>query len=278
MRLKEAQLLGILAIIAILIIVLCMWGSGPNLEGVARVEVGETPESANLGARDIVEGMRGVHNVAPEEAETSDDDVVRVDITGSGLPPVDESRGLGAEELVGSESVSGFFDDEETRSERLREELVEWPEPTEPPIRPRPASRVHVVLKGDTLWEISAQYYGTASLEKCKTIVRANRPLIQDVNSTLQPGMRLVIPGLDEAPARTVASQGEQPPLLSGTTGSSAAGSGGRHYVVKKGDKLWNIAQELYDDPQQWKKILAANSDLIKKPEDLRPDMSLSIP
>ena len=281
MRLKEAQLLGILAIIAILIIVLCMWGSGPKMEGVARVEAGQTPgasgESADLGARGILEDMqdqRDVHDMALDETGASDDDVARLDIEGSIPAPGDTSRGFGADALARSESARDFFDDEEARSERVgRQDPAEESEPTGPRARPRPASRVHVVQKGDTLWDISAQYYGTPSRSKVETIVRANRPLIQNVDSTLQPGMRLVIPSLDGPPARTVASQGDQPALLSG-----AAGSGTRHYVVKKGDELWNIAQELYGDPQQWKKILEANSDLIKKPEDLRPDMRLSIP
>ena len=56
----------------------------------------------------------------------------------------------------------------------------------------RPAvPRIHVVLKGETLSEISYRYYGT--LSEWQKILSANRTVIKDVKN-LRPGMRLIIP------------------------------------------------------------------------------------
>jgi nucleoid-associated protein YgaU len=48
--------------------------------------------------------------------------------------------------------------------------------------------------------------------------------------------------------------------------------------VVQKGDTLWEIAQKFYDDPRAWEKVLEANSHLIKKAKDIRPQMRLVLP
>jgi nucleoid-associated protein YgaU len=59
-----------------------------------------------------------------------------------------------------------------------------------------------------------------------------------------------------------------------------AAGSlgGGRTYTVKSGDSLSKIAKELYGDASQWKKIHAANADLIRDPDKIQPGWQLQIP
>lgn len=59
-----------------------------------------------------------------------------------------------------------------------------------------------------------------------------------------------------------------------GSTGSL----GGRSYVVKSGDSLSKIAKEVYGDASQWKKIHAANADLIKDPDKIQPGWTLNLP
>ena len=56
--------------------------------------------------------------------------------------------------------------------------------------------------------------------------------------------------------------------------GALAAGT----YTVKSGDTLSKIAKEVYGDPLQWKKIQAANADLIRDPDKIQPGWTLQIP
>ncbi|MFA6715172.1 MAG: LysM peptidoglycan-binding domain-containing protein [Victivallales bacterium] len=49
-------------------------------------------------------------------------------------------------------------------------------------------------------------------------------------------------------------------------------------YVVQKNDTLWKIAKKLYNDGTQWKKIQAANDDILKGTSRVMPGMTLRIP
>ena len=53
------------------------------------------------------------------------------------------------------------------------------------------AQKYHIVLKGETLSEISYKYYGSAS--KWKNILESNKETIKDANK-ITPGMKLIIP------------------------------------------------------------------------------------
>jgi nucleoid-associated protein YgaU len=53
---------------------------------------------------------------------------------------------------------------------------------------------------------------------------------------------------------------------------------GGKSYTVKTGDTLSKIAKEFYGDASQWKKIQAANADLIRDPDKIQPGWNLTIP
>jgi len=53
---------------------------------------------------------------------------------------------------------------------------------------------------------------------------------------------------------------------------------GGRSYTVKAGDTLSKIAKDTYGDASQWKKIHAANADLIKDPDKIQPGWTLQLP
>jgi tetratricopeptide (TPR) repeat protein len=60
---------------------------------------------------------------------------------------------------------------------------------------PAPAGgRVHVVVKGDSIYNLAARYYGTGSLAHERLIVQANRGLLESEKSTLKLGMQLRIP------------------------------------------------------------------------------------
>ena len=57
-----------------------------------------------------------------------------------------------------------------------------------------------------------------------------------------------------------------------------AAGGTGRSYRVKSGDTLSKIAKDAYGDASKWKKIQAANADLIRDPDKIQAGWTLQIP
>jgi nucleoid-associated protein YgaU len=117
--------------------------------------------------------------------------------------------------------------------------------------------RTHVVSKGETLGDISKQYFGTTT--KWKAIVEAN-PGVRPEN--LKVGQSLVIP-------EGVAS-------VSTSGGSSAPAAGGNTYTVKSGDTLESIAASTLGKKSAWKQIVEANPGL--KPTSLRVGQQLAIP
>lgn len=269
MRLKEAQLLGILAIIAVLIIVLCMWGSGPESDAVATLKEGEAtlpPEQQGpdtSSAQDLLhelEGLGGEQASEPLEGSEPTEGTGTFGIWGSGVRETQEG-GVGAPP-----------DPEPVPLPVAPDPKIDVAPP--PPVKKDQAPpKVHVVKKGETLWDISRQYYGAPSMKKTKIIHDANKALIPNPSRDLRPDMRLVIPSLDETRVGSASGGRDQRSLLSGT-----GEPGKKSYVVQKNDTLWGIAQRLYGDPTAWKKILAANSGVLKKATDLKEDMRLTLP
>ncbi len=125
-----------------------------------------------------------------------------------------------------------------------------------PPPPATPTEKTHVVAKGDTLGDISRQYYGTTKYwEKIKD---ANKV---DPNGLLV-GQKLIIPAI-----AVDTSTGTGTP----TDGSSSAGL----YVVKKGDSYYRIAEHELGDPSRAKDIETLNGI---GPEDLRVGQKLKLP
>jgi 5'-nucleotidase len=58
--------------------------------------------------------------------------------------------------------------------------------------------------------------------------------------------------------------------------GPVSAPSGGKTYIVKRGDTLWGLAQRTYGDGKQYRKILAANPNI--KGEQLNVGQKIVIP
>ncbi len=83
----------------------------------------------------------------------------------------------------------------------------------------QPASVTHVVVRGDTAWDLAAAYGVTVS-----DLSRANS---LDAAATIRIGQTLVIPGVAGSPAAPTAS-----PSPSSTA-----------YAVRSGDTLWSIAR-----------------------------------
>ena len=82
----------------------------------------------------------------------------------------------------------------------------------------------------------------------------------------------------DAAAVRDVLQQTSVPSSRSTGPRPAPAQSAVRSYVVKRGDSLSSIAQKMYGDAGQWRKIYEANRDKMPKPESLRLGLTLIIP
>ncbi|HJS43631.1 MAG TPA: LysM peptidoglycan-binding domain-containing protein [Gemmatimonadales bacterium] len=59
---------------------------------------------------------------------------------------------------------------------------------------------------------------------------------------------------------------------------SSTSNNGSRTYVVVKGDSLSAIAQRVYGDTKEWRRIYDANRDIIRDPDLIYPGQTLRLP
>jgi LysM repeat protein len=264
MKLKEAQMLGILALIAVGIILLCMWGGEEEVATSGFGEAGGPPDieaSLEPSIADLYQDLMREDEPARQEAPVSRVEETTVQI--GGLGPHEQIRPT--EEAVIRRVI------EETAPEEIpltpRREAVEEPAPHVAPA-PAPRPRTHVVERGETLSEISQKHYGTST--KWQDVLKANRNVVTDPR-LLRPGMKLKIPVLAD-----VASAGSSRPALNAA--ASAAPTASRTYTVQKGDTLFRIAMKCYDDGTRWRDIQEANRQAVDDPKKLRPGMVLLIP
>jgi LysM repeat protein len=75
------------------------------------------------------------------------------------------------------------------------------------------------------------------------------------------------------APGATAAGRSETPPPA-----APAGQTPVRTYEVQPGDSLSSIAQRFYGSPNEWRKIFAANQDVLPNPDRLTPKLVLRIP
>ena len=64
----------------------------------------------------------------------------------------------------------------------------------------------------------------------------------------------------------------------SSTAPSDSSNESGRSYVVKPGDSLSKIAQQVYGNMNDWRKIYDANREIIKDPDLIHPGQTLRLP
>lgn len=252
MRMKEAQTLGILFLIAVGIIMLCMWGGG-------------SPVAAPNTDNDLAD-LQPVVDDGPRVADvTPTRDEQQPIVPGGERPRVRQSRpwterGADLPES-GDPADIGMRADPETGADA-----------PEPPRRPR----YHVVAKGEVLTDISQHYYGTTRY--WKKLVEANENL--DPNR-MSIGARIRIPYEDEITERAVPVTVEQTtpaPEASGSSNVALSASDARSYTVQKGDNLWKIAEREYGSGAHWKKIRDANLALLRGSDAVKPGMTLKIP
>jgi len=264
MKLKEAQMLGILALLAVGTVLLCMWGGDdvPDEGGLAQADeqlLG--PADLQPSVRELIEELMAGEEPPMPAPEPQ-------------LPPASVVIGGATAPTPPTEEWAIRTVIEQTAPVEIPL-MPRRPEPgataPAPPARPAQAAPLkpvfHVVQKGDTLSEISQQYYGTC--RHWRAIQKANAALVPD-SALLRLGMRLRIPVLDDD-VRNVAAAAAPTPVLS-------ASSAQRTYTVVKGDNLWRIAEKCYQDGTRYKDIQAANRDRVTDPASVRPGLVLVIP
>lgn len=60
--------------------------------------------------------------------------------------------------------------------------------------------------------------------------------------------------------------------------GGDTKSDAGQTYVVKQGDSLSKIAQQVYGNTDDWRKIYDANRDIIQNPDLIYPGQTLRLP
>ena len=81
-----------------------------------------------------------------------------------------------------------------------------------------------------------------------------------------------------EAVIKDAVVKGKDEKVLSDTVTAVDAKEKFKTYVVQKNDTLWSISKKLYQDGTKWKKIKAANMDILKDSNKVLPGMTLRIP
>ena len=126
-----------------------------------------------------------------------------------------------------------------------------------------PAGAEYTVKSGDTLEAIARAQLGDG--QKWRAIVEMNPGLDP---KALKVGQKLKMPAEGTATAKE-----------SSVPTSGAANSATNTYTVQKGDTLVAIARKFYGGDSDWKRILDANSSVLKgDAAALRPGMKLTIP
>jgi len=126
-----------------------------------------------------------------------------------------------------------------------------------------PAGADYTVKSGDTLEAIARAQLGDG--QKWRAIVEMNPGLDP---KALKVGQKLKMPAGGAATAKE-----------SSAPTSGAANSATNTYTVQKGDTLVAIARKFYGGDSDWKRILDANSSVLKgDAAALRPGMKLTIP
>ena len=126
------------------------------------------------------------------------------------------------------------------------------------------------VQSNDNLFKIAKKHYGDG--QKWKKIFDANRDIMSDSNS-LYIDQLLLIPdvSVENRPKESFITQ------VRGRLDNERSNNVDTH-TVKAGDTLYRIAEEYYDDPGVWTKILEANEDTLEDAGSLKKGQVLIIP
>jgi hypothetical protein len=113
------------------------------------------------------------------------------------------------------------------------------------------------------------------NMEGDKLFIRASAPSL-DVKNKIWDQIKLVDPTFSDLTAEIQAPEAAAAAAAGG--GSAAVAAAPRTYVVKPGDSLTKISQEMYGHASQYMKIFEANKDKLPDPDKVKAGMELIIP
>ena len=128
----------------------------------------------------------------------------------------------------------------------------------------------HQVQSGESLYAIAARYLGDGG--RWKEVLAAN-PRLKSA-SRVRAGLTLLIPdgqGVAAAPTSAVMA-------AKAVEASTAPAPSGKTYLVQSGDTLSSIARRQLGGHGHWKRLYAANRDLLSSPDMLRAGQTLKLP
>ncbi len=140
----------------------------------------------------------------------------------------------------------------------------------------------HMVAEGETLYGISAKYYGNGDL--WPELLKANKSAADEEGRVFE-GARLVIPQREgtviarapvQAPAQTRPQAAAQTQTSRAPSQESTSAYGS--YTIKKGDTLSEISQELMGTIRRMNELIELNKDQIQDADDIRVGMKLRYP
>lgn len=115
------------------------------------------------------------------------------------------------------------------------------------------APSTYTIRAGDCLWNIAKDQLGDAM--KWQDLFNANKDILGSNPDLIRPGTTINLPGQD------------------------VAAHGASNYVVKSGDSLWQISQDLLGDGSRWNELYQANASIIgDNPRLIMPGQELTIP
>lgn len=242
--------------------------------------------------------------ITPEPEETEDvryqvplpEDFAIVEDTSVGLTPeiVEHTLAQSGDSLGDEPQDPEPAESEDVETISIELAPVETKPEPEKPARPGPIMpKVYVVARGDTLASIAKKFYGPEEGNKIannRKIFEANRGILKSPHD-LDIGQKIVVPPLEPAkqnkdkPQTTFAgSLFEQVKsigmgLLPAAEKPQPKPSGRRQYVVRDGDRLWQIAAKQCGDPLKYKEIVKLNPGILKNEHTtLQIGMSLNLP
>ncbi|MDR0869085.1 MAG: LysM peptidoglycan-binding domain-containing protein [Planctomycetota bacterium] len=164
-----------------------------------------------------------------------------------------------------------------SRSETVKPKTVGSFLSPENPASQSATETIHVIRDGDSLPELAAKYYGSATAENIRRLRDANPHLKR---GGFREGVPLKIPA-----AATVnktndwdigaAAASER---AAGAKSTNAATLNGDVYTVVGGDTLSAISARFYGTAAKWQEIYALNRDQLSSPNDLQVGMKLKMP
>lgn len=133
--------------------------------------------------------------------------------------------------------------------------------------KPKGVPSIHKVQKGETLWKIAEQYYGSGynfvDIVKENNFANANAIVVDQ---------ELKIPDVS-AKKQTISE------IKTSVTVVSSQSISGETYTIVPRDTLWSIAVRAYGDGYQWPKIYRENKDEIgMNPSNIEEGIELKIP